>query len=181
MEKSLFHRNNPQVPAPTPHELIQPEVVHLQKRTSTRHGAAASRSTYPWLIILGCCILGGLYSIDPFIHAWDKGEAVRTYLYLHNYGTSPEAAKLAATQILSRDEVETLNRRNGSFQDYYSSLDAATRNAEAIIRHTTRARLLRAGDYKQLGPLGKVRYFLFIRTGIGLPTDWSILDPSVGA
>jgi len=181
MEKSLFHKNNPQTPALTPNELIHPEVVHLQKRTSTRHGAGAKRATYPWLIILAGCVLAGLYAMDPFIHAWYKGEAVRTYLYLHNYGTGPEASQLAATQILSRDELETLNRRNGSFQDYYTSLDAANRQAETIIRYTARAHLLRAGAYESLGPVSKIRYFLFIRTGIGLPTDWSALDPSVGS
>jgi hypothetical protein len=181
MAKSLFHKEARQIPAPTPADLIGPEVAHLQKRASTRHGAAKKRAVYPWLIVLAFCVLATLYAVDPFIHAWYKGEAVRTYLYLHNYGAGPAAAQLVATQIFSRDEVQTLNHRNGSFQDYYRSPEAANRQAQAIVHYTQRVNLLRAGAYEQFGLLNQIRYFLFIRTGLGLPTDWPVLDPSVGS
>jgi hypothetical protein len=180
MEKSLFHKKTPGNPSPTPYELIEPEIVHLKKGYSIRHGPRAERKAPPWLVILGFCGLAWLYLMDPVLHAWYKGEAIRTYLYLHNYGSGPLADNLIATKIFSPDEVNILNHRLGSFQDYYASPEAANRQAAAIIDYMTSLHLLHTGHYQQLDPVGRMRYLLFIRTGIVLPTDWSILDPSVG-
>jgi len=180
MEKSLFHKKTPEGPAPTPYELIEPEIVHLKKGYSIRYGARPKPKMPAWLVLLGFCGLAWLYLMDPLLHAWYKGEAVRTYLYLHNYGSGPLADSLVATQIFSPDEVQTLNHRQGSFQDYYSSPAAANREAGAIINYLANVHLLHAGAYQQLDPVGRMRYLLFIRTGIVLPTDWDFLDPSVG-
>jgi hypothetical protein len=180
MEKSLFHKKKAENPSPTPYELIEPEIVHLKKGYSIRHGPRAKPKTPPWLLILAICALGWLYLMDPFLHAWYKGEAIRTYLYLHNYGAGLLADSLVASQIFSPDEVTALNRRQGSFQDYYTSPEAANREAEAIIKYMTALHLLHAGKYQQLNPVGRMRYLLFIRTGIVPPTEWSFLDPSVG-
>jgi len=180
MEKSLFHKATPKGPSPTPYELIEPEIVHLKKGHSIRYGPRAKPKMPLWLILLAFCSLGWLYLMDPFLHAWYKGEAVRTYLYLHSYGTGPLLNDLIATQILSPDEVETLNRRNGSFQDYYASPQAANLEAQTIINYMTALRLLHAGKYQQLNPVGRARYLLFIRTGLVPPTQWSVLEPSIG-
>ena len=179
MENSLFHKDTPQAPPPTPHELIESEIGHLKKGSSTRQDPHAKAKRSFWLLILALCGLGWLYVMDPFIHAWYKGEAVRTYLYLHNYGTGPQANDLIATRIFSPDEVEALNHRSGSFQDYYASPEAANRKAQTIISYMTAVRLLHAGQYQQLDPVGSTRYLLFIRAGIVPPTQWSALDPTV--
>lgn len=183
MEKSLFHKNTPEEESSprSPYDLIGHEIAHLKKGTSVRHGNKVPKSAAPWLIVLALCGLTGLYIMDPVIHAWDKGEAVKVYLYLHNYGSGPDAAKLIATQILAPDEVETLNHRNGSFQDYFASPEAANRQAEAITGYMTTVKLLHAGKYQQLDPVGRTRYLLFIRPGIFLPTQWNFLDPTVGS
>jgi len=180
MEKSIFHKNTPEGSPPTPYELIESEIGHLKKSSSIRYGPHAKKKRTPWLMILALCGLGCLYLMDPFLHGWYKGEAVRTYLYLHNYGAASQANALLATQILSPEEVKTLNRRNGSFQDYYASPEAANRQAEAIINYITSLRLFHDGKYEHLGPVDKTRYFLFIRTGFVPPAQWSMLDPSVG-
>jgi len=180
MEKSLFHKKTPAGPSPTPYELIEPEIVHLKKGYSIRYGQRAKPKMPPWLLITGICGLVWLYLMDPFLHAWYKGEAVRTYLYLHNYGSGPLANNLISSQIFSADEVNVLNHQTGSFQDYYASPEAATREAGTIINYMTTVRLLHDGKYQQLDPVGRMRYLLFIRTGLVLPTDWSFLDPSVG-
>jgi hypothetical protein len=117
--------------------------------------------------------------MDPILHAWYKGEAIRAYLYLHNYAAGPQAEELAVTQILSPEEVDTLNHRHGSFQDYYASPGAANRAAQTIINYMTALHLLHAGKYPQLDLVGKMRYFLFMRTGLIPPMAWSFLDPSV--
>ena len=44
----------------------------------------------------------------------------------------------------------------------------------------TNVQLLHAGKYQQLDPVGRMRYLIFIRTGIVLPTQWDFLDPSSG-
>jgi hypothetical protein len=179
MENSLFHKKTPENPSPTPYERIEPEIAHLKKGSSVRYGPKAKAATVPWLVLLALCGLAGLYLMDPFLHAWYKGEAIRTYLYLHNFGAGPQADKLVATQILSAAEVETLNRRQGSFQDYYATPEAANHQAQAIIDYMTAVHLLHDDQYQQLDPVGKIRCLLFIRTGINLPTEWSFLDPSV--
>jgi hypothetical protein len=180
MAKSLFQKNNPEGHRPTPHELIESEIVHLKKGSSVRYGPKAKPVAMPhWLLILAICGLTWLYLVDPFLHAWYKGEAIRDYLYLHNYAAGPLTDQLVATQIFSPGEVDTLNHRHGSFQDYYASPEAANREAHTIIDYMTALHLLHAGKYQQLDPVGKMRYFLFLRTGIGLPTQWSFLDPAV--
>jgi hypothetical protein len=180
MAKSLFQKNNPEDPSPTPHELIEPEIVHLKKGYSVRYGRKAKPPMPPWLLILGICGLAWLYLMDPFLHAWYKGEAIRAYLYLHNYAAGPLTDQLVATQLFSPEEIDTLNHRHGSFQDYYASPEAANRETQTIIDYMTALHLLHAGKYQQLDPIGRMRYLLFIRTGIVLPTEWSFLDPSVG-
>ena len=180
MEKSLFHKNTPEGSSPpTPYDLIGHEIGHLKKGSSVRHGNKIQRSTAPWLVLLALCGLVWLYIMDPVIHAWDKGEAVRIYLYLHNYDAGTTANKLIATQILSAEEVDALNHRTGSFQGYFASPEAANRKADALIEYMTNVNLLHAGKYEQLDPLGRMRYLLFIRPGIFLPTDWAFLDPTV--
>ncbi|MCE0522549.1 MAG: hypothetical protein LV480_06530, partial [Methylacidiphilales bacterium] len=125
MEKSLFHKKAPEDQQPTPYEQIEPEIVHLKKGYSIRHGAKAKPRTPAWLVVIGFCGLAWLYLMDPILHAWYKGEAFKTYLYLRNYGSNQLAARLVATQIISPEEAEVLNRRQGSFQDYYPSPEAA--------------------------------------------------------
>jgi hypothetical protein len=181
MAKSLFQKKYPEGPSPpTPYELIEPEIVHLKKGYSIRHGPRAKPRTPPWLLVLAFCGLAWLYLMDPILHSWYKGEAIRSYLYLHNYDTGPLANELAASQILAPDEIAVLNHRQGSFQDYYASLDDAKNQAKVIIKYMTDVSLLHSGRYQKLGPIERMRYLLFIRTGLILPTDWSFLDPSVG-
>jgi len=180
MAKSLFHKDSPEPPSPTPYDLIGKEIDHLKKKgTSVRHGTNVPNSAAPWVIFLAICVVVGLYIMDPVFHAWDKGDAVRVYLYLHSYGTGPTADKLVATGIFSPDEVDVLNRRTGVFQNYYVSPQAATHRAEAIIQYMNSVKLLQAGKYEQLDPVGKMRYELFVRWGIFVPTQWTFLDPTI--
>jgi hypothetical protein len=181
MAKSLFQKPTLREEPATPYELIEPEIVHLQKGYSIRHGQRSPRKAPPWVVVLGFLGLAWLYLMDPIIHAWYKGEAARTYLYLRNYGSAAEAQKLADTQILSADDLQILTRRQGSFQDYYASPTAASDQAAAIIDYMDNVKLLHAGKYEQLDPVGRMRYLLFIRTGLYLPTSWDFLDPGVGA
>jgi hypothetical protein len=180
MAKSLFQKNNPEDSTPTPYELIEPEIVHLKKGYSIRHGPKGAPKRPLWLVALAFCGLAWLYLMDPVLHAWYKGEAFRTYLYLHNYGAGPQVNELVASQILSADEINTLNRRSGSYQDYYASPEAANQQAEVITHYVANVRLLHDGKYQQLDPVGRMRYLLFIWPGLVLPTQWDFLDPSVG-
>src|SRR5271170_22968 len=147
MEKSLFQKNTRKEQPPTPHELIEPEIVHLKKGYSIRHGPKAKKGTPAWVVVVAFCGLAWLYLMDPFLHAWYKGEAIRTYLYLHSYGTGPQVNALVATRIFSPEEVAALNRRGGSFQDYYASPEAASRQAATIINYMTTLQLLHDGKY----------------------------------
>ena len=77
MAKSLFQKNNTEGSAPTPRELIESEIVHLKKGSSVRYGNKSKPTTSHWLLILGICGLAWFYLMDPILHAWYKGEAIR--------------------------------------------------------------------------------------------------------
>jgi len=179
MAKSLFQKKRPEDRPPTAYELIEPEIVHLKKGYSIRYGDKRKSKRPLWLVVLAFGGLCWLYLMDPICHAWYKGDAAKDYLYLHNYGTGPLMGQLTATGILTPDEIDTLNQRQGSFQDYYPSPGAANEEAQTIIDYMKSVRDLHAGKYAKLDPIGRMRYLLFIRTGLLLPTAWNFLDPSV--
>jgi len=180
MAESLFKRKAPERREPlSPYDLIEGEIVHLKKGYSVRYGSQPQRHTPMWVVVLGFCGLAYLYLFDPFAHAWYKGEAIKAYLYLHSYGAGKEASQLAASGIFSPDELTLLNQQHGSYQDYYATPQAAADEATTIVTYLTSVKLLHAGRYQELDPLGRMRYLLFIRTGLFLPTSWSILDPAV--
>jgi hypothetical protein len=181
MENSLFHKQALKEAPPTPYELIEPEIVHLKKGYSIRYGEKRAKRAPPWILIIGFLWLVWLYIMDPVIHAWYKGEAVRTYLYLHNYGAGPELKQLVASHILSADEISVLDSRHDAVQDYYATPQAAAAQATTITTYIKNVALLHAGKYQQLDPIGRMRFLLFIRTQLYLPQTWDFLDPSVGS
>jgi hypothetical protein len=181
MANSLFHKESPEEkPAnrKSSIDLIEKEIGHLKKGRSVRHGSKVSGSP-PWLIVIALCGLAWLYLMDPFYHAWYKGEAIRAYLYLHTYGAGPEVGSLVSSQILSQGEITLLNQRSGSFRDYYKSPDAAARKSDAIVAYMNEVNLLHEGKYQPLDPVGRMRCLLFVRTGLILPREWAFLDPNV--
>ena len=180
MGKSLFQKDTPEEkPPPDPYDLINKEIDHLKRGGSVRHGPKRKNRTPNWLIVIAFFGLAWLYLMDPIYHAWYKGDAVRAYLYLRNFGSAADLADLAGCGILGPEDIDNLNHRNGSFQDYYPSPDAAKKNAEKIIQYMASVRLLHDGKYEQLDPVGRMRYAIFIKFGIVVPTDWSFLDPTV--
>jgi hypothetical protein len=180
MAKSPFEKDTPPKAPPSHYELIEHEISHLKKGSSTRHGPGARPKTAPWILVLVFLTLAWLYLMDPPMHAWYKGEAVRAYLYLHNYSNGTLVGQLVATRILSPDEIATLDRRSGSFQSYYASPEAANRAAQKIVDYMNDVSALHDGRYEKLDPLQRMRCFVFIDTGIIVPTRWDFLDPSVG-
>jgi hypothetical protein len=179
MGKSIFEKQKPDDRPPTPIELIEPEIVHLRKGYSIRYGQKGGPKRPLWLVFLAFCTLVWLYLMDPIYHAWYKGEAGTAYLYLHNYGGGARATELAACGILSPDEIQMLDRRDGSFQDLYPSPAMAAKKAQTIVAYMKSVHDLHAGNYIDLDPLQRMRYLLFIRTGLFLPTQWNFLDPQV--
>ena len=183
MAESLFHRKSPpKAGPPTPYDLIEAEVVHLKKGKgySVRYGPKPQKKSL-WLTVLGACGLAFLYLQDPMMHAWYKGDAIKAYLYLHNYGAGNEANQLAGCGILRPEEIATLNQQHGSYQDYYPTPASAAKEAMTIVSYTVSVKLLHSGRYEELDPLGRMRYLLFIRTGLVLPTQWDFLDPTVSS
>jgi hypothetical protein len=161
--------------------LIEPEIVHLKKGYSIRHGKETKRRAPPWLMVVAFLGLAWLYLMDPIMHAWYKGEAMRTYLYLHSYGSNQLASQLVASRILSPEEASLLDQRLGAFQDYYSTPADAAETAIEIINYQAGVQTLHAGKYQKLDPVGRMRFLLFIKTNLLLPISWDWLDPSVGA
>jgi len=180
MGESLFQRKTAAKPkSDSPYDLIEHEIEHLKKGTTARHGNKPRKSMSLWLVVLGACGLAWLYLQDPIEHSWYKGDAIKAYLYLHNYGAGNDASQLAGSGIFTADEVTTLDLSHGAYQDYFATPAAAAKKAQDIISYLASVKLLHAGRYEQLDPVGRMRYLLFIRTGLILPTSWAFLDPSV--
>jgi hypothetical protein len=173
---SLFGQQ-PAPREPTALERIGPEITHLKNKTSVRDGAARRRM--PWTIAVILFTLLALYIMDPFLYAWHRYEAVRTYLYLHNYDSSAAIQALVDTGIFTPDEILTMNNEHGSYQDYFSSPHEAEQTAASIVRYIKGLRDLHAGNYERLDVLGKIRYTFFVSTGLIPPTTWDVLNPSV--
>jgi hypothetical protein len=179
MGKSLFQKNSPEKSTPSPYDLIGPEIDHLKKGTSVRYGSKKTSSTPAWAMVIGFIGLAYLYFLDPVVHAWYLGDAVNAYLYLHNFGTTAQTNKLVASGIFTPEEVNVLNRRTGEFNTLYPSPSAANEQSEEIITYMANVHLLHEGKYESLDPIGRMRYLLFIKTGIYLPTEFKFLDPAI--
>jgi len=177
---SLFSKDPTARPPLPPYafERIEQEIAHL-RAVSARHKAEEKTTMARVISCLAICTLLWLYFMDPFLYAYHKGEAIRTYLYLHNYGGEQKTQALLATQILSPSEKEALDHRQGSYQDYFANTVQAEQTADSIVNYMNGLYYLRKGDYDELDPVGKLRYLLFFRTGLLPPIDWSGLTPSV--
>ncbi len=131
------------------------------------------------ILFIAICSLLWLYFMDPFLYAYHKGDAIRTYLYLSHYGNGQKAQALLNTGIFSTSEIKALNKREGSFQDYFSGPAQAEQKETSIVNYMNGVSHLKMGQYDELDRIGKLRYFLFFRTGLLPPTDWSSLTPTV--
>jgi hypothetical protein len=179
---SLFNRDPEKKPAPGHYdrERIEREIEHLSQRGSVRHGARRPRHHRgAWALTL-VVILLGLFFMDPPLHSFHRNEAVRAYLYLHYYGSDKKAAELAATGIFTANEIDVLNHRQGSFQNYYSGPTEASNAADSIISYMKGVESLQRGDYQRMDPLSKFRYLLFFHFGLTTPTTWDIIDSGIG-
>ena len=183
MSQSLFQRNKVETaPAPvTPHELIHKEVAHLKKGKTARYGDKPVRRASMWALVGVISAVLWLFIMDPVIHAWYKSEAIHTYVYLHYFGTSEQAAELASSGILRPEEIVELNLSQQAYKDSYDSLREAQESSHKIIHYMDSVRRLHAGKYEKLDFIGMVRYDLFIRNGLNTPTAWDGLDPVVNA
>ncbi len=174
---SLFSNEIPKR-EPTVLERIGPEITHLKNKTSVRTGSSVRRSA-PWTLTIIVGSLFWLYLMDPFLYALHKSDAIRTYLYLHNYDSPAATQPLVATKIFSIDEIRTLDAEHGSYQDYFASPAEARQKAASIVSYLQDLQYLHEGNEEKLDFVGKFRCVLFVKTGLTPPIHWSILDPSI--
>lgn len=175
---SLFNKDS-EVKQPLSNlDKIESEVAHLKKKNSVRDQPGAKKVA-PWIFTLIIFGFIWLYIMDPCLHAIHKGEAIRAYLYIHNYGSGALADELVASRIFTEDEVAALNRKHGSYQDYFSSPEAANSTAQSVIDYMKEVQALHNDKYNELDRINKIRYVLFIKSDIPTPTAWSSFDPSI--
>jgi hypothetical protein len=163
-------------PEPFARELIEKEIEHLKNRRGVRHAQETPRA---WGKIIACLVVLAVlwfYSMDAFLFSYARGDAIHVYLYLHNYGSDAKAHVMAASGLLTDNEVQQLNHRTGSFQDYFTGTGPAEQRAVELIAYMDQVHALQEGNYDALSPLNKVRYFLFVKTGLTPPIHWPFLD-----
>jgi hypothetical protein len=176
--ESIFHKA-PVARAATVYDRIGPEISHLQKGNSVRDRAEARNKKGTLIASIAILILLGLFFMDPFLFAMHKSNAIKAYIYLHNYGSNSSTQALAASHMFSADELQTMNNRHGSFQSLFTSPADAQAAADSAANFMNEAHHLRYGDYDTLDPIGKLRYMLFIRIGLHPPIIWQGLNPTL--
>jgi hypothetical protein len=160
-------------------ERIESEISHLRNPESTRSKKIEKYVLAWWMVSLAVIALLSLYFLDPVLHSYQKGSAIKTYLYLHTSGSDAKQKALADCGILSKDEIDLLDNHQGGSLDYFSSPQAAEQSADAIVAYCQSVKYLQNGQYDHLDPLNKFRYNLFGRWGIPMPTEWAALNPTV--
>ena len=179
---SLFNKDSGPRPTPGPYarERIEDEVAHLRHKKSVRYAGEKPRGTATaWTITLLIVVLLWLYFMDVPLHAYYRREAVRVYLYLHHYGSEKKAVELLGSGLFTPGEIELLNQRFGSYQNYYPGPLEGAKAADSILDYLHGSAHLQEGDYEALDWVGKLRYQLFVRFGIHPPASWGLLEPSV--
>ncbi len=166
-------------PAPFARELIEKEIEHLKKRRGVRDAHQTDRAWGKGLICCAALGLLWLYAMDPFFFSYNRGDAIRVYLYLHNYGSDAKAQAVAACGLLTPAEVNQLNHRLGSFQDYFNGTSSAEHRGAELIAFMDQVKALHDGRYESLSLLNKLRYFLFVKTGLIPPIRWQVLNSSI--
>jgi hypothetical protein len=174
-----MNSNSPSKPSPFARELIEKEIEHLKKRRGTRH-AGEHRRTWSKCLFTGVVLgLFWLWGMDAVLFSYNRGDAISVYLYLHNYGNDAKAAAVASSGLLTRAEVKHLDARQGSFQDYFKGTADAEAKGEELIGFMQQVNDLHQGRYERLSPLNKLRYFLFIKTGLIPPIRWDVINSSI--
>lgn len=166
-------------PAPFSRELIEKEIEHLKKRRGVRSAQDTERAWGKALLGLAVVALFWLYAMDPFFFSYNRGDAIRVYLYLHNYGNDAQARAVATCGLLTPSEVVQLDHRAGSFQDYFNGTGPAERKAAELEAYMDQVRALHQGRYESLSLVNKLRYFLFVKTGLIPPIRWQALNSSI--
>lgn len=166
-------------PAPFSRELIEKEIEHLKKGKSVRQARESHRSRLGVAVCGAVFVLFGLWAMDPVLFSYNRGDAIHAYLYLHNYGDDHKADALAACGLLTPREAHKLSIRQGKFQDYFNGTGDAEQKAAALIQYMKGVRALHEGRYDDLTLLNKIRYILFIKTGLTPPIQWDFLDSSI--
>jgi hypothetical protein len=166
-------------PAPFARELIEKEIEHLKKRRGVRNTHDTERSLGKGLLCVAVLALLWLYAMDPFFFSYNRGDAARVYLYLHNYGNDAKARAVAGCGLLLPSEVAQLDRRTGSYQDYFNGTGPAEQKAAELIAFMDQVKALHQGRYESLSLVNKLRYFLFVKTGLTPPIRWQALNSSI--
>ena len=178
MMESIF-RKDPTSRAPTVLERIGPEISHLQKGGATAREGARTSKIGAWIAALVLLSLLALFLMDPFLYSFNKSEAIRAYLYLHNYDSTAATDALVKSGMFSKAEVRVMSERHGAYQSYFSTPDQAEASAASIVAFMNGLHDLHNGHYEKLDTLGKLRYLLFVRNGLHPPSSWSMLNPTI--
>ncbi len=166
-------------PAPFDRGLIEHEIDHLKRRRGVRNANETERAWGSMLVFFAVVGVVWLYVMDPFLFSYNRGDAIHVYLYLHNYGSDAKAQAVAASGLLTPNEVAQLNHREGAFQDYFNGTSAAEQRAAELIAYMDQVHALHAGRYEDLSVVNKLRYFLFVQTGLTPPIRWTSLDSPI--
>ena len=163
----------------TVYDQIGPEIQHLQRGNSVRDGSMSGSKAGAWAASIALFLLLTLFFMDPFLFAMHKSSAIRAYIYLHNYGSAASTEALVSSGIFSHADVNEMNDKRGSYQDYFASAMDAEKTAASAVSFMSGMHDLRYAQPETLDPIGKLRYMLFVRIGLYPPTIWSGLNPSV--
>jgi hypothetical protein len=177
MNGSIFTRELADPHPPGPYERIEPEVRHLASRGKSSWSVRPKYAVARLLLGATAAILVGLYVLDPFVMAVHKARAMRSYLFLSQYGNAKVVSELVESPVLTDYEVRMLKGRTGQFLDYYVNTTQAEEASRQAIAYVEGIDRLHRHDLSEADLFGKIRYHLFIRWGLIPPRQWRTLNP----
>jgi hypothetical protein len=175
---SIFTKEIEELPT-SPYDLIEPEIRHTKGKGVSRWQTSPHIAMVRLLGAFAFLILIGLYFLDPFLYSMHKSRAMRSYLYLKNYGDPAAAKALVDSGIFSEPELKILNSKIADFQAFFESPAAAQKTAKEAIVYMDNLNRLHNGHLNGANFLTHLRYDLFTRFGIIPPKEWESLNPDV--
>lgn len=176
MPKSIFAPRSDDQPELSNEERIENEVLHLRghgKAWNKRRYIAFLRTVLIWA--LSAAIL--LFFAEPFIYAYKKEQAIRSYLYLKQYGSPAQVQLIESSPIFTDRDLRTLKTISGDFQSLFSTPKSAQETAAGVIAYSKTLDDVAQGNLTDANLFTRFRYNIFNQWGLVPPVQWRMLNP----
>ncbi|MEM1058424.1 MAG: hypothetical protein AAGK14_04180 [Verrucomicrobiota bacterium] len=161
-------------------ELFTYEGIQNEVKNSARTKVKPN-PLYTLVRVTGVVLFGtllALFFLDPFIYPIQKTKAMRSIVYLNLYGDPADVQRLAASSLLDDQDVEALMVKDGDYRAFFPGGTAEAREVGAsALAYMEEVKAMHEGNVDALTIYNRIRYYLFVPTGLRPPKYWTSLNP----